>query len=156
LDLGVTRIELRGSGSEVERGDLIGGILRQQLLAQFKQADRDNNGYLDEKEANASRVFRGLFKTMDRDGDGKLYEKEVIAYLDQANRLQARAMTSCVSLGLSDQSRGLFDLLDTNRDGRLSVREMRQASKLLAQLDHSGKGYLTRDDIPRTYQLALR
>src|SRR5262249_40979100 len=38
LDLGVTRIELRGGGNEEQGPDLIGGILRQQLLAQFKQA----------------------------------------------------------------------------------------------------------------------
>jgi len=150
----VTRVELRGS-EEAPSDRLFTGIVRQQLLVQFKQADKDKNGYLDEKEANDSRVFRGLFKVMDRDGDGKLYEKEVVAYLDQTRALQARANASCVSLVLSDQSRGLFDLLDSNRDGRLSLREMRQAPKLLAQLDRGDKGYLSKDDIPRTYQLAL-
>jgi Ca2+-binding EF-hand superfamily protein len=61
-----------------------------------------------------------------------------------------------VSLVVSDQSRGLFDLLDADRDGRLSVREMRQAPKLLERLDRDGKGYLTRQDVPRSYRLALR
>ncbi len=155
LDLGVTRLELRGRADEGGY-DSLGGIVRQQYIAQFKSADKDNNGYLDQKEAGASPLYRNLFKAMDRDGDGKLYEKEVIAYLDHITRLQERATACCATLVLSDQSRGLFDLLDVNRDGRLSVREMRGAVGLLKRLDRSGKGHLTRADVPRSYQLALR
>jgi hypothetical protein len=70
--------------------------------------------------------------------------------------LQERAGSGCVTLVLRDQSRGLFDLLDADRDGRLSVREMRQAPKLLGQLDRQGKGHLRRDDIPHSYRLTLR
>jgi Ca2+-binding EF-hand superfamily protein len=156
LDLGKTRVELRGSEEGGYRANFFSELIRQQYLAQFKQADKDNNGYLDQKEAQASGTFRGLFQAMDRDGDGKLYEKEVLAYLDQYQKLQARAMASCVSLVLSDQSSGLFDLLDVNRDGRLSVREMRGARGLLKRLDRAGKGYLTRADIPRSYRLTIR
>jgi Ca2+-binding EF-hand superfamily protein len=155
LDLGATRADLR-LGEEDSGYEGFTGLFRQQILAQFKIADKDNNGYVDETEAKGNPVFRGLFKAMDRDGDGKLYEKEVIAYLDQYQDLQTRATASCVTLVLSDQGRGLFDLLDVNRDGRLSVREMRGAVKLLAELDRAGKGYLTQADIPRLYQLTLR
>src|SRR5207302_539497 len=59
-------------------------------------------------------------------------------------------------LEISDQSRGLFDLLDTNRDGRLSVREMRRAPQLLGQLDRDGKGFLTQRDLPRSYRLEVK
>ena len=76
-------------------------------------------------------------------------EKEVIAYLEHLQKLQTRAQAACVTLVVTDQSRGLFDLLDANRDGRLSVREMRGAVKLLGQLDRDGKGYLTKADVPR-------
>jgi Ca2+-binding EF-hand superfamily protein len=154
LDLGVTRLELRSN--DVERPDRFAGLLQQQYIAQFKQADKDGNGYLDEKEADASRLFKGLFKAIDRDGDGKIYEKELIAYLDHLRELQKRGRAACVTLVLSDQSRGLFDLLDTDRDGRLSVREMRGAVKLLEQLDTGGKGYLTKADMPRSHLLTLR
>ncbi len=61
-----------------------------------------------------------------------------------------------MTLVLTNQSRGLFDLLDTDRDGRLSVRELRGAAKLLDRLDPDRKGYLVRADIPRSYQLTLR
>jgi Ca2+-binding EF-hand superfamily protein len=155
LDLGVTRVELRGRGEE-GRNDLFAGLVRQQIQAQFKGADKDNNGYLDKKEADASPTFRGLFQAMDRDGDGKLYEQEVLAYLERYAKLQAKATASCASLAFADVSRGLFDMLDVNRDGRLSVREMRGAAGLLKRLDRGGKGYLTEADVPRTYQLTVR
>jgi Ca2+-binding EF-hand superfamily protein len=61
-----------------------------------------------------------------------------------------------VSLVISDASRGLFDLLDTNRDGKLSVREMRGAAVLFGKLDRKGKGYLDKTDIPRTYKMTIR
>jgi Ca2+-binding EF-hand superfamily protein len=154
LDLGATRIELRPR--EEKRSARLDEFIRPQYLAQFKAADTDGNGYLDEKEAKGSPLYRNFFKAIDRDGDGKLTEKELIAYLDQARTLQERAASGCVTLVLRDQSRGLFDLLDTDRDGRLSVREMRQAPTLLAQLDHKNKGHLSRDNIPHSYGLTLR
>jgi Ca2+-binding EF-hand superfamily protein len=154
LDLGRTRVELR-SGDEA-RPDRLGGLVRDQYLAQFKQADAEGRGYLKESEVTNNRLFRGAFKAMDRDGDGKVTEKEVLAYLDHLQELQKRARAACATLDLTDQSRGLFDLLDVNRDGRLSVREMRGAVKLLEQYDHDGKGWLTRADLPRSYRLSLR
>ncbi len=154
LDLGVTRVDLRSS--EENQPDRFSGILRQQYLAQLKQADTDNNGHIDETEAGKNRLFRGLFKAVDRDGDGKVFEKELNTYLDQARELQTRATEACASLILTDQSRGLLDLLDVNRDGRLGLREMRLASKLLEQFDRDGKGHMTRADLPRSYRLAVR
>jgi Ca2+-binding EF-hand superfamily protein len=154
LDLGQTRLELRGS--DADRPDRLGGLLRQQYIAQFKQADKDGKGYLDAKAAEASPQFRSLFQAMDRAKSGKVYEKELNAYLDQLQELKKRGQAACVTLVLSNQSRGLFDLLDVNRDGRLSVREMRGAVNLLEQLGTKEKGYLTKADMPHSYLLTLR
>ena len=154
LDLGATRMELRLRDEKKSLGRLM-DIAKEQLRALFKTADKDNNGYLDEKEAKSRPEFRN-FARMDRDGDGKLFEKEMLAYLDDLVELQQRASGACVTLVLRDQSRGLFDLLDSNRDGRLSVREIKQAPKLLAKLDRQSKGYLEAKDIPRSYQLTMR
>jgi Ca2+-binding EF-hand superfamily protein len=154
LELGATRVELRGT--DADRADRLGGLLRQQYVAQFKQADKDASGYLDEKEAKASGLFKDLFQAMDRKGNGKVYEKDLIAYLDQLVKLKNLGRAGCVTLVLTNQSRGLFDLLDVDRDGRLSVREMRGAVKLLDQLGAAGKGFLTRADMPKSYLLTLR
>src|SRR5262249_32873446 len=77
LDRGLTRVELRTSGERV-RNEVFSGLLRQQVVAQFKGADKDGNGYLDKKEADANRLFKGMFKALDRDGDGKVTEKELL------------------------------------------------------------------------------
>jgi Ca2+-binding EF-hand superfamily protein len=155
LDLGLTRAELRTSSDEAE-ADTFGYIIRQQLAIQFKQADTNADGFIDENEAKNSRLFKNLFKTLDRNGNGKVSEKDLDAFIDHIDELQKRVTAACVTLELTDQSRGLFDLLDTNRDGRLSVRELRQAPKLLEQFDRGKKGYLTKDDLPHTYRLEVR
>jgi Ca2+-binding EF-hand superfamily protein len=131
-------------------------VLRQQYLAQFRMADRDNNGYLDKNEAMQSRFYRSLFGMMDRDGDGKLFEKELIAYLDRMKELQESALRSCASLAIKDQGRGLFDLVDANSDGRLGVRELRQMVKLVDQLDRDGDGQISRGEIPHKYRVDVR
>jgi Ca2+-binding EF-hand superfamily protein len=61
-----------------------------------------------------------------------------------------------VSLVFVDAGRGVFDLLDTDRNGTLTVREMLQAPRLLERFDRSGKGYLTEDDFPRSWHLMVR
>jgi Ca2+-binding EF-hand superfamily protein len=156
LDLGVTRVELSvGAGEARNAGFNQAQLIRQQYLSQFKAADTDNNGYLDEKEAKANPLFAGTFKLMDRDGDGMLYEKEVIAYLDKIEDLQTRALESCAALNVSDQGKGLFDLLDANRDGQLGLRELRQAAKLLESLDLDKDGFISRAEIPKSFQLAV-
>src|SRR5207302_11359614 len=146
-DLGKTRADLRTS--EEDRLDRLGGLVRQQVIAQFKQADPDIRGFVDEKKARTNRMLAGLFKAIDKDGDGQITEQEFVAYLDWLANLRTRSRAACVTLVLADHSRGLFDLLDIDRDGRLSVREMRGAAKLLDQLDPAGKGYLSREDLPR-------
>jgi Ca2+-binding EF-hand superfamily protein len=158
LELGNTHLDLQAGGRDDGNNMFFKVAVDQQYRAQFKAADRDNNGYLDEKEAMASPFFRGLFKAMDRDGDGMLFEKEMLAYLEKQKELQAAAQKSFASLHVSDQGRGLFDLLDTNKDGRLGLREMRRMPDLLKEggLDRDGDGALSRNEIPRSYRADFR
>jgi Ca2+-binding EF-hand superfamily protein len=156
LEMAGTRLDLKSLAAGRIDNARLAQQTRQQYLAEFKRADRDNNGYLDLNEAMQSPLYRNLFKLMDRDGDGMLFEKEVIAYLDAIGDLQATARVGCASLTTSSESKGLFEMLDTDGDGRLSVREMRNAIKLLDKLDRAGNGYISRNSIPRTSQVTFR
>ena len=61
-----------------------------------------------------------------------------------------------MTLVISDKSSGLFDMLDTNHDGRLTVREMRGAVKLLEKFGQQERGYLTAADMPASHDLRVR
>lgn len=149
FELGNIRIELAGVAPAA--GMNFGFDIKAQYSAQFKAADRDNNGYLDEKEARMNPLFGNSFKAMDRDGDGKLFEKEVLAYLDQMEDLRKAAEGGCAHLNVTDRGRGLFDLVDKDGDSRLSLRELRGMVKLLS-LDRDGDGKLGMDEVPRSYR----
>jgi Ca2+-binding EF-hand superfamily protein len=154
LELGTAQLELGSADSSSD--PQFARRLRQQYLAQFRMADKDNNGYLDKSEALQSPLYRNVFRMMDRDGDGKLFEKEIIAYLERMKDLQESGLRSCASLAVKDQGRGLFDLVDGNSDGRLSVRELRQMVKLVEQLDRDGDGQISRSEIPHKYRVDVR
>jgi Ca2+-binding EF-hand superfamily protein len=156
LEIGDTRLDLKALASEKVDTAVAAKRLREQYLAEFKRADLDGNGYLDMAEAMRSQLYRNLFKVMDRDGDGKLFEKEVIAYLEAVQDLQAAARLGCASVDLTSEGKGLFELLDADGDGRLSLREMKNAVKLLADLDRDGDGCISRSEIPRCSQAAFR
>jgi Ca2+-binding EF-hand superfamily protein len=157
LDLGVTRAEVRVSDEEVQMEFFV-NIIRQQLSAVFKIADKGNKGYItkDDLKTGPAAQLANVFPMADRNNDGKLTEKELNDFLDKTIELQAKATASSVTLVLSFESRGLFDLLDTNGDGRLGVRELRGAVSLLDRFDRQKRGYLTKADIPRTAKLTAR
>jgi Ca2+-binding EF-hand superfamily protein len=149
---------LKLEGAQLELGGLASAArntvldVRKSYIKQFKEADRDNNGYLDRNEAERSPAFRGLFDLMDRDRDGKVFEKEMLAYLDETAKVRDLARRGCLSLRLQDQGKGLFDLIDRDGDGRLSIRELRAAAGLLARLDSNGDGLLEPAEVPRFYR----
>jgi Ca2+-binding EF-hand superfamily protein len=115
------------------------------------QIDRDKKGFV----ADAAK-FYGHFKMMDSNNDGKVTEEEYVGYWRRLGDLQVRATASCVSLVFLESGLGIFDLLDTDGDGVLTVQEMAQAPKLLERLGKSANGYLTERDLPRSWNLLVR
>jgi Ca2+-binding EF-hand superfamily protein len=130
---------------------------KQQYLQQFKALDTRRNGYLKldqlkqlTKDPNAP-IILALFAWADRDTNDKLTEKELSDFLDLCLGLR----NTQVRLTFADNGQSLFELLDANRDGQLSIRELRTAWKRLEPHDKAKKGAVARNEIPRQYQVVV-
>src|SRR5581483_11986782 len=95
--------------------------------------------------------MKTLFEMADRDGDGKVTKKE----FEDTMQLHAEAFGTTSTLTVSETSKGLFELLDTNRDGRLSIRELRAAKQRLAEYDLNGDGFLSEAEVPVQVMLVV-
>jgi Ca2+-binding EF-hand superfamily protein len=98
---------------------------RKQFLDRFTDVDADADGFIEDKEItkrNQSEL-KLLLPAADRDGDGKLSRAELVAWLD----IQDQVATGHALLTILDHGAGLFELLDADHDGSLSVPELRRA-----------------------------
>jgi Ca2+-binding EF-hand superfamily protein len=104
----------------------------------------NGKGYITEKDVAQAgpqlQYLRVLFDTLDRDGDGKVTRAEFDAYF----RVQQGFQSLPLSVTFGSQVPSLFQILDVNSDGRLSVRELRNAWTRLRDLEPSGGEYITR------------
>jgi Ca2+-binding EF-hand superfamily protein len=121
--------------------------LRIQFGYQFMQASGEK-GYVEEKDLAGAKgvqfqLLRTLFDAADTNGDGKLMRAEFDAYFD----VQESFRSASLSINPSMQTPNFFQLLDTNRDGRLSVREIRTAWDRLIVLEPPGSETLTKASI---------
>ena len=138
----------------VDDGATVADDAKKSYAALFKSVDGDNNGYLEKKELKEGQggALATLFDVMDKDGDGKLYPEEVNALVDR----QVMTARGRMVLSVADQGRAIFSLLDTNRDRRLGVRELRGTVTRISAWDRSGDGRVGATEVPHHYQLTLR
>lgn len=129
--------------------------LKQQYGYLFTQAagKKDHLVEADLTGPNAVRYqfLRVIFEAADRNGDGQLTKDEFDAYFD----LQESFRNLSLSLIPAVQTPSLFQLLDENRDGRLSVRELRNAWPRLLALEDPGAKVVTKRIIQPTINLRL-
>jgi Ca2+-binding EF-hand superfamily protein len=112
----------------------------------FARADTDHDDVVDEAEV-AERTFnelKQLLSTNDRDGNRRQSAGELASWLD----FQQQVAGGCIMLTLLDYGQGLFELLDSNRDGALSLRELREAWDTLGQAGCTGDSTLHLDRLP--------
>ncbi|MDY3552730.1 EF-hand domain-containing protein [Gemmata sp. JC717] len=147
---GAVRLELRS-----DEGKLAEPVAaaRKRYAAQFAEADADANARLDPKELAAPKAgtLKQLAAAADRNGDGALSDTELTAWLD----LQDQIARGHVLLTVIDHGAGLFELLDADHDGALSVRELRGAWDRLTAAGCVTDGRFDRAKLPRQLLAAI-
>lgn len=100
------------------------------------------DGYVTEKDIAGPQyqALRVLFDMIDRDADGRLGPPEFDGFV----KLQQSFTRLPLSLVYSAPTPSLFQVLDENGDGRLSVREVRNAWGRLIALEPIEKEHVTR------------
>lgn len=117
-----------------------------QLLARY---DVDKNNYLEAKEMEGN--LRPQFDMWDIDGDGKVYAEEIVSTYER----QTLPMKSQVRVSAAQQGDPLYQALDANGDGMLSVREILGSAARLNALDKNGDGKLAANEVPPTIRFDL-
>jgi Ca2+-binding EF-hand superfamily protein len=135
---------VRGSSYEFENVEMM-------IKPQFLAADADANGYLEKSEAERAFLFGATFDELDIDKNGKVYLDEVTRYF----QIRFDAARSRAVLTIHEQGRTLFEILDTDRDRRLSFRELKSAAGKLSLWDRDGDGLLSESEIPFQYRLIV-
>lgn len=139
--LSCDRLRLEGWVTEGKLPDAVASA-RRQIAAQFVGAADPNDG--DAGNGRRRGNIAWLTPSADRDGNGKLERTELDAWLD----LQEHIARGQVLLTVLDGGTGLFELLDTNHDGALSVRELRGAWERLKAAGCLTDGLLDRAKLP--------
>ncbi len=125
-------------------------LLKQYFIGSIEDYDVDKNGVFERKEIEDF-FFKTDFDLLDRDRDGK-------ATLNNFDRLidviQGSIGSRCV-FKIADKGRSLFDIIDKNRDGRLSVREIRDAKAAILAFDRDGDRLVSFEEITHRFRLKI-
>lgn len=141
---GPVRLELRADTGKLRDQT---AAARKRFRQLFAEADANADGKLDPGELAAPKatLLKPLLAVADRNGDGHLGEAEFAAWLD----LQDQIARGHVLLTVLDHGAGLFEVLDADRDGSLSVRELRGAWDGLRAAGCVSDGRFDRAKLPR-------
>lgn len=121
----------------------------------FERLDADGNGIIDRHELNAARL--PLFERADADGDGMLSGGELETFASGQPSVQERLGRGPFANAVSVPVKDLLRRVDTNRDGRISEKELLEAENpLLQRLDRDGDGGLSRKEIDRAQTRSRR
>lgn len=110
----------------------------------------DKKESIDRRQVQGNYYLNQMFNQADKNTDGKLTRKELAEWLD----LMSEGSGKVSSLALTDNGRPLFAVVDTNRNGSLSVRELRTAWDRMKPLLKDKEG-LRVADMPRSLSITL-
>lgn len=152
-DIGLVSVVLADVQMEISVSPRLRSVesMKAACLQRFKQLDGDANGYVDHKEAERNSAFLETFTSFDRDADGKIFEEEFTVIAEGRTRV-ALARTR---MSPADRGKDLLEILDTNRDRRLTQREVLGAVSRFSLWDSDGDKQLAESEIPQIYQLVF-
>ncbi|QDT49051.1 transaldolase/EF-hand domain-containing protein [Symmachiella dynata] len=123
----------------------------QKLRTRFQSADVNNDSCLNtaETERKNQADLRALVAVADHNRDGQLTIEE----LDRWIVLQEKLAAGQVLVTVLDFRRGLFEILDTNADGRLSLREIASSAKNVQEIHRQPPDTFVHADVPRQIRM---
>lgn len=151
-------------------------------FALFRAADKDNNNFIDATELQGSSLAQDTFLRADSDRDGRLsvgefmalrrvvfrlsdidrddslsfVEYELFLVLEQVGWVDRNHSDHIELSELAESLRKVFDLLDTDRDGRLSSAEAAHLQPdAFRKFDTAVDGQLTSAEFVAGYRTAL-
>ena len=124
----------------------------------IKRLDKDGDGKVSSEELPETYRARlgGKFEEFDKNKDGALNQQEVAAMLTTANSSRRPSGTPSRDSdrprpssrdGAQPSQDALFAILDRDRDGKLSRRELEAAGSILARLDRDKDGSVSKREI---------
>jgi Ca2+-binding EF-hand superfamily protein len=132
------KVELSAKRTRASSGDMSSFY-----ALRFNIVDKDKNNYLDKQEFAALGLPAADFAAIDANGDGQI----VLAELTEYFKKKTAGASNRVVVTVADESKTLFDFLDTRPDGRLSPRELNAAATRLGELDRNHDGKLTQGEL---------
>lgn len=102
-----------------------------------------------------SPALKSIFLFADRNGDEQLDQVELQRYFDHLATAQSDANRGRLRAVVYAEQGGLQTLVDLNRDGRLSRRELQGTSKIVKQFS-GANGKLMQEDLPLTTLIVLQ
>lgn len=127
---------------------------RRVLMLEFDGADADGDGQVARNHRMAD-YLAGEFERLDSDGDGVVAVQDVRDASRALLLAEAEYRAAQVTFTLMQAGRGLFALLDENRDGRLSRRELSSAQDLMSRFDRNGDARLQSNEMTPPHRLMI-
>lgn len=126
---------------------------RERIESKFREVDSRGAGFVPagSEKATAMSEWECVLYCADANLDGKVSETELTQWL-KTNEAYSRSVATITML---DHGRGLFALLDADRDGALSLRELRRTKSRLEQVGAMDKGGLLLERIPGQFRVTI-
>jgi Ca2+-binding EF-hand superfamily protein len=148
---GVVSLLVEGSQIEVLAGQSTTTQFADYFQSIFTAFDRDANAYLEPSEVQANPPYDTMFDLFDINHDGMLYADEMQSVVS-AESATALSRSRLIS---SNRGRDFFEILDENRDRRISPRELLAVVTRIDIWDGNDDAAISQGEIPQLYQLTF-